>query len=487
MKKITLIALLLLLGMAQETAAHKGYRIHLKMPDTKDSVAYLAHYYGKSLPTIYKRDSARFDKNGNAEFNAVDTGFVGGIFMILLSDNKTYFEFLLNSGDDITITAPVSKLPDGVKFKNSPENERFQQYVDFLKGYSASQQKLTKEYSEAKTAADSAAIRKKATATAKDLSNYRRKYAKEHPGTLLTSIFNALELPETPEGDHFLEDGVTKDSAFAYRYYKAHFWDHFDFQDDRLIHTPILDAKLDEYMNKLVLPWPDSVKKESDYLLKQSQGTTDIFKYTLWWLTRNVEESKIMGMDEAFVYLVENYYMKGDAFWLTNEELNKYLDRARKIAPNVIGNLAPEVHLPNVMTGKDESLHGVKSKYTLLVFYSPTCGHCQHELPSLDSAYKAVLKGKGVKVYTVATEGEQTAITDFLKKNKLEEWTNTWDHEHVGDWRGKYDVYSTPTVYLFDEKKIIRGKRLDHSNIGNLIDMLEKKEKNKTKDKTTKK
>jgi thiol-disulfide isomerase/thioredoxin len=128
-------------------------------------------------------------------------------------------------------------------------------------------------------------------------------------------------------------------------------------------------------------------------------------------------------------------------------------------------------------------MQAVKSKYTVIVFYSPTCGHCQHEMPSLDSLYRNVLKAKGVKMYTVATEGEQTAITDFIKKNKFEDWTNTWDHEHVGDWRGKFDVYSTPTIYLLDEKKIIRGKRVDHTNIANLIDMLEKKAKDKSTNK----
>jgi hypothetical protein len=66
-----------------------------------------------------------------------------------------------------------------------------------------------------------------------------------------------------------------------------------------------------------------------------------------------------------------------------------------------------------------------------------------------------------------------------VKRYKLEDWMTTWDPEHVGDWRSKYDVYSTPTIYLLDEKKIIRGKRLDHSNIAGLVEMLEKKEKNK--------
>ncbi len=482
MKRISLIATLLFVAVATSIIARPGYKIKLSIPGVKDSIVYLAHYYGKPLPTIYKRDSARFDKNGVAEFKSNDSTFVGGIYMMLLGDRKTYFEFLINSGDDILMTADLALLPEGVKFKNSPENDRFQEYVDFLSGFSKQQQGYQKELKEAKSAADTASVRKKASATSKDLTNYRKEYIKKHPNTLLAAIFNALSMPTVPEGDHYLADGVTKDSTFAYNYYKAHFWDGFDFQDDRLIHAPIYDAKLDEYFNKLVLPWPDSIEKEANVLLGKAKGTRDIFKYTLWWLTRYAENSKVMGMDEVFVYLVENYYMKGEAFWLTNEELTKYVDRAQKIAPNVIGNIAPEIKVPNIITKKTESLYDIKAKYTLVVFYSPSCGHCQHEVPSLDSLYRAVLKKKGVKVLAIATEGEEKAITDFIAKYKLEDWINAWDHDHIGDWRGKYDVYSTPTIYLLDEKKIIRGKRLDHSNVGELLEMLEKKaQKDKSK------
>jgi len=487
MKRIKLFAILLFMGMAQLSFARDGYHLQLKMTDVKDTLVYLVHYYGKGRPTIFITDSTMLDKNGNATFNSTDPAFVGGIYIILLGDKaRTNFEFLLDKGDEFSITATKSKLPDGVKFKGSPENDRFEEYIDFLKGYSKEQEKFVEELKNAKTTEDTAAIRKKAGESAKVLTKYRRDYVKDHPKSLLSAVFSAMETPEVPEGNHFLADGVTKDSTFAYRYYKSHYWDGINFQDDRLIYTPLYDARLEEYMTKMVLPWPDSVEKESDDLLRKTKGTKDFFHYTLWWLTRNAEESKVMGMDEVFVYLVENYYMKGDAFWLTNDELTKYLDRAQKIAPNVIGNVAPEIKLPNVTTKKEESMHDIKSKYTLVIFYSPNCGHCQHEMPHLDSLYDAYLKGKGVKVYTVATEGADTAINSFIKKYNIGQWTNTWDPEHTSDYHNKYDVYSTPTIYLLDDKKIIRGKRVDHTNIASVIDMLEKKAKDKAaKDKGT--
>ncbi len=486
MKRISLFTSLLLLGIAQLSLAGSAYHIKLKMADANDTMVYLLHYYGKNRPTIFKVDSAKLDKAGNAEFNSNDPDFVGGIYVMLLSKRTADFEFLLNKGDDMTITATVAKLPEGIKFKNSPENDRFQEYVSFLKDYADNQKKFQKQLEAAKTSADTAAVRKEAVAYSKKLTAYRRDYVKANPKSLLSVIFNAMEVPEVPEGVHYLEDGKTKDSTFAYRYYKTHYWDGFDFQDDRLIYTPLYDARIEEYFNKLVLPWPDSVKYECDYLLKKAKGSKDVFHYTLWWVTRFAENSKVMGMDEVFVYLVENYYMKGDAFWLKNDELSKYIDRAQKIAPNVIGNVAPEIKVPNVVTKKEETLSAIKAKYTLVVFYSPTCGHCQHEMPSLDSLYNAELKAKGVKVFTLATEGDEKSITDFINKNKLNEWTNTWNPEHTSDYHSKYDVYSTPTIYLLDDKKIIRGKRLDHSNIGGLVEMLEKRAKDKDKTKDTK-
>jgi thiol-disulfide isomerase/thioredoxin len=483
MKRFTLIALTLLFGMAASSFAADGYHIQLKMTDMKDSLVYLVHYYGKGRPTIFISDSVKMDHNGNAVFDSKDPDFKGGIYIILIGDKeKTNFEFLLNKGDNMTITATKSKLPDGVKFTNSPQNVQFEEYVEYLKGYSAEQEKLKKELEKATTSADTEAVRKKSVASAKVLTKYRRDYVKAHPGTLLSAVFNAMESPEVPEGTHYLEDGVTKDSTFAYRYYKKHYWDGFDFRDNRLIFTPLYDARLEEYFSKLVLPWPDSVEKESDDILRKTKGTKDMFHYSLWWLTRNAENSKVMGMDEVFVYLVENYYMKGDAFWLTNEELTKYLDRARKIAPNVIGNVAPEIKLHNVFTKKEESLHAVKAKYTVVLFYSPNCGHCQHEMPSIDSLYRNVLKDKGVKIFTVATETEDSTIRAFNKKYNMTDWINTSDPDHTSDYHNKYDVYSTPTIYLLDEKKIIRGKRLDHANIASVIEMLEKKAKAKEKD-----
>jgi thiol-disulfide isomerase/thioredoxin len=180
---------------------------------------------------------------------------------------------------------------------------------------------------------------------------------------------------------------------------------------------------------------------------------------------------------EVFVYLVENYHMKGDAYWMDNETLNKYIDRAQKIAPNVIGNLAPELKMVDT-AGKPISLSSINSKYTLLIFWAPDCGHCQAEMPKIDSLYKAAdLKKKGVTIYAVKTNGadDDKLWKDFIKQHNLQYWTNVNDPEHKSAYKSQYDVYATPMIYLLDDKKIIRGKKIDHTNIMTLLEMLENK------------
>lgn len=477
MKKL-FVYLSLITGFATSASARDGYHINLKFTDVKDTMVYLVHYYGKPLPTIYKTDSARIDKNGIATFDNKNKT-LGGIYLMLTADKKRYFEFLLNNGDDMTISANATGVTEGtienLSYKNSPENEHFVAYMNFLKGFGQGQQKLQADYAAAKTKKDSTDIRNKMTVAGKELTDYRHNYVAKYPGTLLAKIFQALEVPQIPEGVHKLPNGQV-DSSFAYNYYKAHYWDGFDFQDDRLINSPIYDAKLDEYMNKVVIPYVDSVEKEADILLKKTRGTKELFKYTLHWLTYNAETSKVMGMDEVFVYLVENYHMKGDADWIGNDDLQKYIKRVREIAPNVIGNVAPEIRMKDV-NGKETPLSSIKSKYTVVAFWEPSCGHCQKEIPLLDSVYKAVLKAKGVTVYAVRTDDPVKQWQEFIQKHHLEEWTNVYDPEGKSNYHAEYDIKATPSIYLLDEKKIIRGKRLDHSNIAEVINMLERKEK----------
>lgn len=476
MKKLISFGLLLA-GLSLQSIAKDGYRITLKFNDIKDSTYFLAHYFAKPLPTIYKTDSGKLDKTGLSVLKS-DKKITGGMYLIMLSDRKTYFEFLLNNGDDITINVADSKnLPSkGLSIKNSPDNEAFIAYEEFVRVVGEEHMALSKEISNAKNSVDSAAIKEKMSAKMKTLINYRNDFAAKNPSSLLTKIFKGLELPKIPEGKHLKANGE-EDKDFAYQYYKKHYWDNFDLKDGRMINTPIYDARITEYFEKLVIPVTDSVIKEANWILNQTDGTGDLYNYTLSWLANFSQDSKVMGMEKVYVYLVDNYYAKGKANWLSSDLLQKHLDHAAELAPTLIGNVGYDITMKDTTGKKDITVSQIKSKYKLLVMWDPTCGHCMKEIPALDSTYKAdKLKARGLKIIGICSENVEQTWKDFINKHKLYDWVHIYDPERKSLYKSKYNARVNPTIYLLDENGIIKGKNIDHSNITTLMDMLDHQE-----------
>lgn len=475
MKRFLIAALLLVFSLP--ALAKDGYTIKVKFLDVTDSLVYLCHYFGKHQ-TVFKDDSIVLNKKGEGVFQS-NQKLVGGIYMLLLADRSAPIEILLKNGDDFSIEVKKSDVYNSAKFTGQTENKAFYEYQRFLVSYGAEYQKIEARLANCKTKTDSNTIYKQMREKGKDLTGYRNNVIQTDPKGFMAALFNAVDEPEIPEELPTKPDG-TKDSSYPRIFYKSHYWDKYNFQDDRLIYSPIYERKLDNYLTKLVIPVPDSVQAEADILLKKAEGTTETFKYTLWYLTRWTESSKIMGMDQAFVYLVENYYMKGKAPWVDSAQMEKYVKRARDIAPNMIGQPAMDLRMMDTSAAQVIPLSSVKADYTILIFWSPDCGHCKKEIPQFDSLYKAALKKYNVKIYAVDADLETEKWKTFIREKNLGEgWIHVHDPYRQSNFRAFYDVYSTPTLYLLDDKKVIRGKRIDHTNVLGLIEWLEKKKKEK--------
>ena len=473
MKKTTLVALACLFTLA--SFGKIGYKVAVNFPqETDDSVVYLAHFYAKSLPTIFKIDSAKVTPDHKVVFQK-STSFLGGVYMLIYKHNTQIVEFVLNNGDDFSIDIKQTNGKPSYIFKNSPSNNRYQAYNEEMEKLGTQGKALGDKLALAKNHTDTITVATQYELLSKSQKTYRENYIKQNPNDFLTKIFKAIQPTEIPKGPHYLADGKTVDSLFDYTYARDHYWDGFDFADDRLINTPIYDSKLNDYFSKWIYQIPDTINAAADKVLKAAKNSPELFHYTLRTLTANAYESKIMGMDEVFVYLVENYYMKGDATWLSEKDLQWYTDRAKKIKPNVLGNIAPDLNMQNVFSLQDNPLSQVKAKYTLLIVWSYDCPTCKKEIPQLDSAYNANLKARGLKVYSIAAGGDLDKIQDFVKNNKIEDWINVADVNNNTNFKEKYDAYATPKLYLLDENKKIIGKGLDHTNIGIVIDQYEKR------------
>ena len=85
------------------------------------------------------------------------------------------------------------------------------------------------------------------------------------------------------------------------------------------------------------------------------------------------------------------------------------------------------------------------------------------------------LKPKGVQIYAVETEDNVKAWKKYIKEHNLD-FINVYQPDQYKRAVTKkiYDIYSTPVIYLLDENKVIKAKRIDVEQLGNLIEMFEK-------------
>jgi peroxiredoxin len=173
-----------------------------------------------------------------------------------------------------------------------------------------------------------------------------------------------------------------------------------------------------------------------------------------------------MGMDAVSVHLVDNYYAKGDAPWVDTTTLAKMKMEANKKRNLLIGKIAPNLYLPDTTNMRSVNMYDIKSKYTLLVFWDPDCGHCKKEIPQLAQVYPK-LKPLGVTIYSIATiaEEERDHWKEFIRVNGL-------DFINVADYLGYrtlYDISSTPVIYILDANKKIIAKRIGVDQLEDFI------------------
>ena len=445
--------------------AQTGYHITVHIPGMKDSTCYLANYYGEKQ---YVKDTAKSDANGNVVFQR-SKPLPGGIYIFVYPD-KHYFEMIVDKQQQFSMETSWANPIEDMKVTGSTDNELFYDYLKKAIGLQKKAADLDKQMSGAKTKSDSLAIKKQLQQIGDDMDNLKDDYVKNHPETFLATVFRAIPEPVVPKDTPVLANG-RKDSTFPYRYFKNHFLDNISFTDHRLLRTPIYGSKIDRYMNQVLPQVPDSIIKEGDVLVAKAQPDTEMYKYLVWYLTYNSETSKIMGMDQVFVHMVETYYLSGKTWWVDTSTMRKMVDRASKIAPNLIGNTAPELALPDT-SQKLQVLSKVNAKYTILVFWDPDCSHCQKEIPALKKIYDE-WKSKGLQVYAVDIEMEEAKWKKFINDHDLD-WINVNDVKHTSNFRQVYDVYSTPTIYILDKNKKIVAKRIGVEQIGDFLEHEEK-------------
>lgn len=448
-----LVSVLLTVLWFSTNHAH-AYSIKVLVTGVKNDTCYLGHYFGQKQYTPV--DTAVADANGNFTFSKMKD-LKHGVYLVIIP--KTYFELIIGDQQDIKLEVDTSNMITTMRSKGSGENEQFYAFQKFM---------FEKSEEAKKANGDTAKLRM----IREQADKYRKDMYIRHANSFTSKLLKAAEEPEMPEFSR-------ADSIKRFYYYRNHFFDNFDFTEEAMMRTPIFIPRIERFMNDLTVQAPDSIIKSLKILLdKAESGNKEIFKYCVSTYANKYETSNIMCMDKVFVWVGKNYYMQGKCFWADTSVVRKIKERVTILEPLQCERVIPNAHYADTL-GTYIPLHTVKAKYTVAIFWSPDCGHCQKEVPKLLELYNSKLKAMGVRIYAANIEREDKGWKKFLKEKKLfsDGWYNVWDkYTHV-DYTKTFDVYSTPVIYLLDDKKRIIAKRLGVEQIAEFITNYEKVKK----------
>ncbi|MFN4082718.1 MAG: thioredoxin-like domain-containing protein [Bacteroidia bacterium] len=445
-----------------------NYEISVTIKGMPNRKLYLGYYFGNKQ---YLRDSGYTDGNGKIVFKGNEK-LEGGFYLIASAEKTLLFDFIVTE-QHFSLETDSSDFLNNMVVKGSKENEIFFEYSRFttkLGRRAMELERMIKEAEGEKNEAKVTAYRNEYSALLDDLKKYRESIMQKHPEVLLSKVFkimNEINVPEPPRN----AKGEIIDSMFQIKYYYEHYFDNFDWADERIVRTPVFHKKFEDFMLKFTLQIPDSIIKSADKVLTLAEQGKENFKYCLFWITNHYETSQYMGMDKIFVHMVDNYYAKGKAFWVDETLLFKMKDRADNIRHNILGVKGKNLTMLDT-SHVYQSLYNIKAKYTVLIFYDATCYKCKEEMPKLKDLYNEMNVGvkteKKLDVFAVSLTADPNEWLKYLRENKFK-WLNVYDPNNETNFRRYYDVYSTPVVYLLNKDKEIIAKRLSVEQIKDFI------------------
>jgi thiol-disulfide isomerase/thioredoxin len=471
----------LLLGslfLSLASFSQEGYEIKVTFKPFKNQYIYLGHYFGKSYPII---DSAMLNDKSVAVFKG-SKKLNGGIYLVGYPNKAGFFEILVDKDQQFSILADTATIAKGAMFENSPDNELFRNYQQQMGVKGRAINELQQQLKKAANKTDSAQIIAELTKTDKEVRTFREDLIQKNPASLLTTLLIAMREPELT--GNLREPKTKEDSLVAYTFYKSRYWEGVNFWDGRLAYTTFFEEKLDKYFNQVVAPHPDSVIREIDNMLGFASINEEMNRFLLIKFVNRYLNQKYMWEDAVFVHLFEKYFSSKTYSWLAEKGKKTITDRAYSLMANIMGNPASDIVLPDT-SGKVNGLYDLAASYTVVVFWDPTCGHCKEVLPRLDSFYRVQWKPAGLKMFAVAkeTEGSKTDWLNFIRDQKLGEWTHVYysktdDKSRIDNgipgYSQLYDVQTFPTLYLLDKEKRIVAKKLAVDQINDVLQLKRK-------------
>jgi peroxiredoxin len=438
-----------------------GHEIVLKTNGFASDTLFLAHYYGEKP---FLDDTVLVE--GNKAVFAGKEKMTRGIYMFVFPPKNTYLEIIMGYDQHFTVEVDTTNMISSAKVKGSVENEVFFENLQATEALGVELSQLQTQYDSLadKNSAEAKALADEIRGYFKQMNEGRQQIAEDYPDFFYSKVLRLMKEPEIPDNPD------PSDSTFAYRYYRAHYFDGMDWSEAGMVNTPVMLGKLTTYMDRIVPQHPDSLAAEATRLIDLARANDTVFQTVTITLLNKYGKSKIMGFDAVYVAIVEATYARGDAFWSDEEQVEKIINRARSLSPTLVGQKAPPVQMADV-NGNRVNMYDLPGKYTILYFWDYDCGHCKKVTPKLAELYPKY-QGKNVSLMTVSINGSLDVWKEKLKEYGMDKTkgVHVQDHARSTGFDAMYDLRSTPRLFLLDKDKKIMAKQISVDQLEEILD-----------------
>jgi len=411
------------------------------------------------------KDSSLADSSGKTIFKN-SKRFPEGLYYAVYSDNSV-LTFLMDRNQKIYFHADKSDMINTLQ-TNSAENKIYYKSQIYEAEVARRQAEITygmtnskpgsKEYSD---------FKEQQNKLIEEKLQVVKGYSEKYPNSFFAKFKLQGQNPVLKEPKKLNGD---LDTAAQVVMYRNEFWNNYDFNDERLLRTPVYFNKLKTYLNTLFPQRVDSIMQGVKFILeKVDKGNKELFNFTVNYMLLTYKESTVMGGEKIFCYTVDNYFTIKKAYWTDSNNVKAAKMMSDDMKPSLLGAIGQDVNCKNDK-GEYVSLYSIKKPIRIVYLWNPDCEHCQKETPKLKALYDK-WKSKGLEVYAINVEHEYDKWIKYIKDHDLD-WINVSDDKYESKYYKKYHIFNTPGLYVLDTNNKIVAKQLMPDQLESTLELM---------------
>jgi thiol-disulfide isomerase/thioredoxin len=379
------------------------------------------------------------------------TPIKGGIYYLQFAPSKERIYFNIENNDQFSLTFSGPAYLASAH-SSDPKNEVFLNYQRLEKSFSVIDSLYAVEIARGRKFkfAEKAAFFKSKTAS---LVSFRKKaLATLPPFSAVALYFKSLNT---------LDESIPSRTDYAAR---SRFFAKIPFSDAKLLFTPTFRSLLVEYLSYFPLQ-ADSIRVGVEKAMSKIDCGAKSYPFVFDYFSSVMKNRNIVGNTEGYAWFLVKYGVGNVCGAFTAAQKKAFKEEAEKLGALKTNALAENIILKDTAgTTQDLQKFASQNDYTLLMFYAPTCDHCQKEVPEIDSIASVIERIKNLKIGRFAVCNEpgisRSVWLDFITKYRVNTNALHVDLPANSPIRSTYDAFSNPTFYLLNRKGEIVAKKI---------------------------